>query len=443
MAEKARVIRRKLKHARKEVKALTRQVNELAIKRDVLDEEIGDIIIQAPTMVNDQGRLAVEKAPWQPDQDLRVDNPAEGTKDDPAGLGLLHTATRFLDRLLPVLRLGVTDHRKATEVTARSVDTNTAYKLFAKMIGNEDTKRLLFDAKQAALFDEVGEGPPPHMLDKIKPVFPQFYMEFTEPVFLMGQEPERRDTCRAMLFVHDVVELQMKDQFAEGYLPSKSMITQVTMFLVGEDGSMVERTWKIATSGQWKALSLAISARDTGSFVPEEIEDHTYILAGEPIRFADGRVVEREIGWWEHVVVEYTQLMSWVLIYLMAKSIVVVPEKVTRQQRRWQERKGHTPNPWHVIDIDPKILLRWGGQQQGSEGEGTGSQHSYRYDVIGHLRFGKHKTKDGYSHTVEWVAAHQRGLANETYIPAVHRAKAGKVPTPRMNEYFGTPREEA
>jgi hypothetical protein len=75
-----------------------------------------------------------------------------------------------------------------------------------------------------------------------------------------------------------------------------------------------------------------------------------------------------------------------------------------------------------------------------SNPEGTGDplyQHRYRYDVIGHLRFGKHKRGDGsYSHTIEWVAPHQRGLQHSMYIPKTHRVEGGKTIAPEMRRYW-------
>ena len=107
------------------------------------------------------------------------------------------------------------------------------------------------------------------------------------------------------------------------------------------------------------------------------------------------------------------QPMLTLLAYLNAKGIEIVEHKLPRQQRRLLQRRN-IPNPWHTVQVEPSVRL-----QNGSEtGHETGS-HSHRYDVMGHLRYGKHLLKDrSYRHTVEWVKPHQRGLRHELYVPA-------------------------
>ena len=73
---------------------------------------------------------------------------------------------------------------------------------------------------------------------------------------------------------------------------------------------------------------------------------------------------------------------------------------------------------------------------EGTEGD-VGRQHSYRYDVMGHIRFGRHKLGDGtYRHTFEFVRPHQRGLKNSIYIPKTYNVRAGKVSHPMMKDYW-------
>ena len=105
------------------------------------------------------------------------------------------------------------------------------------------------------------------------------------------------------------------------------------------------------------------------------------------------------------------------LAYMTAKGIEIVEHPTSRNTRRLLERKA-LPNPWHVIKVEPKFVV----DEYGEEREETNRRHSYRYDVAGHIRFGRHRLRDG-SHrsTREWIRPHQRGLANSNYIPASRR----------------------
>ena len=102
--------------------------------------------------------------------------------------------------------------------------------------------------------------------------------------------------------------------------------------------------------------------------------------------------------------------------YMTARGIKIVEEPLPRNVRRRLDRKNMT-NPWHVITAENPSK-----RYQGSEDPTAGPKHSYRYDVIGHFRFGRHPLSDGSHRTTrEWVKPHQRGLQNVNYIPAVRR----------------------
>jgi hypothetical protein len=61
---------------------------------------------------------------------------------------------------------------------------------------------------------------------------------------------------------------------------------------------------------------------------------------------------------------------------------------------------------------------------------------------MGHLRNGRHQLKDGtWKLTLEWVPAHQRGLNNSLYIPAIRKAEVNKKSDERNYEYFRKPGE--
>jgi len=125
-------------------------------------------------------------------------------------------------------------------------------------------------------------------------------------------------------------------------------------------------------------------------------------------------------------------------VYMMAKGISLTSEEPAKKERRRMEAKRTPVKPWHIITVEPTI-------RQGADADpsGTSRKHSYRYDVMGHLRFGKHKTKavdefgnPVYKRTVEWIAQHQRGVKNMRYVPAVRKFKRGKETHPVFREYM-------
>lgn len=278
-------------------------------------------------------------------------------------------------------------------------------KLHIKDLESLETKRILFDSRQAAVFDGLFNIPD-RMQEHLHFPFPQFYLEFTEPVLLASQEPGHRDESRAMLVapLHAEISYMGKKKYlAEG--------SNVTMYLTDADGSVVSRTY-LYNLQQNRAFTRVLNCRGgpDPSDIPTEFSNDGWIMASGSI----AGIPERHIGWWETIITSYSTLLSWMTAYMMAKSIVVVPEPVSRQVRRAAERAGHIPEPWHVVKVDPRIVK---GRAAGEEPKWT---HSYRYDVIGHLRFGRHKTREGYRECIEWVPPHQRGLSNDLYIPKTY-----------------------
>jgi hypothetical protein len=291
----------------------------------------------------------------------------------------------------------------------------------------------MFDSRQAALFDSLDERPPKEVQVNLKKPFPQMYIEFTEPIAVGEQEPGHFDYARAVLLLSDVARFQR---------PTGDLsIDSISVFLTegeGEPKSYVDRSFKAFLPTCQPVLQVMNSRLGIDpSELPSEWKDDKYFLAG----FEMPEMPNRHIGYWERVSKDYTELVSWILCYLMCKSVVIEPEWISRQQRRWNERHNIIPRPWHIVKLDPKIVSH-------RTSEETDIHHRYRYDVIGHLRFNKHRVLDGtnddgskkygYHDTIEWVPTHQRGLANELYIPKTYSVEGGKKVAPEMKKYFGT-----
>ena len=153
-----------------------------------------------------------------------------------------------------------------------------------------------------------------------------------------------------------------------------------------------------------------------------------FVPAGDPLGMED-----RYIGWWERTVLSYSSLLSWTLTYMMSKGIEIAEERLPRAMRR-REQKKDIPKPWHIVQVEPRL------RTSGGDGEMEGQQrsaHNIRYDVIGHLRCIQRKNEDGTtSNSFVWVRPHQRGLANDIYVPKTSNFKGGKETHPVMNSYF-------
>ncbi len=272
-------------------------------------------------------------------------------------------------------------------------------------------------------------------LRKLHMPFPMFYLEFTEPILFGTAEPGKRDFLRALLIsssdyygIKGTIRLQSQEddtKMEDVSIP----LCQATAFLTstGERGEpeFIDRSWKFSLE-HGIAFTTVNSAIAGGSEIPSDWPMEAYVPCTLPIAHAPDRIV----GWYENTVTDYTTLITWILTYLMAKSIVVVQEPESRQVRRARERQN-LPAMWHVVKLDPKFYTA----RKPSEEEPQW-HHGHQYDVIGHLRFGRHKTKEGFSETIEWVPPHRRGLANDLYIPKTYKVDRGKVVSQRMKEYF-------
>ncbi len=328
-------------------------------------------------------------------------------------------------------------------------DYREIYKTFLAILDDPNTKRMLFDSRQAALFDELDDSPP---IKKIHPPFDQFYMEFTEPIPIAEQEPGHVDYARAFLFQHNVMTAVVPtppDQEDVGI-----NLSQVTLFLK-EGKDFIDRSWKINldTGTAFCPAGTMRSSADP-SVIPDWVPDSQYVVAGHgvPAKKAASDLDEfwltpdqhafkdRYIGWWERAILSYTSLLLWMFTYTMAKSVHIVAEPMSRPRRRWYERKGKLPRPWHTIEVEPKFY-----SSHRKPEEGMGTAHSYRYDVIGHLRFARHHIlhrpgeecpgEHCLREQVEWVSAHQRGLEHTLYIPKTHAVKGGKRISPRFKAW--------
>lgn len=344
----------------------------------------------------------------------------------PGGRWIHQIRAGYIDALGPIGMTGSTVH--LPEEHRRMV---YGARYIVSLLDDPEYRRLVVDSRQAVIFTEA-EGLPP--VERYRRPFDRIYVEFTDPIKMGDDEAGHDDYLTAIL-------IRPPDEIKPIDLDPERDICAVTFLMTdygpdaldardnmssaqrGRHGAWADRSFLYDADHGW-AMSRRVTYEapdgdpdgllshpdpDASTWpdgMLDNVPEHAFIGARPA---GEGR------GWWERAIAGHAQFLSWLLTYMTAKGIVIVEESVSRQVRRAAERARERPAAWHVVTVEPtKVLPR-------TDATGTGTRHSYRYDVRGHIRFGRHPRKDGsYSHTVEWVPPHQAGLANAIYIPKTY-----------------------
>ena len=329
-------------------------------------------------------------------------------------------------------------------------ESRSGYAKWARLLDDPETKRMIYDSRQAGMFADLvdeDEEIPRMMQSGLHLPFQQFYLEFTEPMLVGEPEPgyPGQDYLRAILVYRENFNMSVPHKVpklgdGEDMIDFGRMICLVFFYdsmLPEERAGFADRTclYDVSSGLALTRIRNVIDGPDP-SDIPEDWKSEldAYIPSTMPLIPMEG---DRHIGWWERITHANGSLFSWMLAYMMAKSIVIEEQALSRPQRRFHERKNIIPKPWHIVKVDPKIMRKF----QGGEGE-AGREHGYRYDVIGHLRFQKVRYKDDDGNwrqrpVTQWVAPHQRGLQHSLYIPKTYKVERGKTVAPLMRQYFG------
>ena len=379
------------------------------------------------------------------------------------------------------------------------VDASKAVKDWAHfdtLLSSPSTMRTIVDGKQAQIFANMNSGPPSDFQEELHSPFDNMYIEFTEPLDIGEQEPlthifqdscpngshncdcknyqpinastglpnasvcpnngappcqcddeeirKGKDKVRSLLYITGYQRRSYRDGDVD------VVVANVTFFLEDDEGNVADRSflYDIATGQAITTLPSCINHKfDRSRFHKEFLEDT--IRRGEErgLRYIEAQRhtdpnQNRYSGWWERIVCSYADFLGWMFTYMTAKGIHVVEKMESRSERRRNEKtrgKNNMPSPWHIVTVEPR-KIKVGNAGEFPEGENepsSGRQHSYRYDVMGFIRLGRHRRKDGsYSLTKEWVRPHQRGIANDTYIP-----KISKYEGPADKQYMPSVRQ--
>jgi hypothetical protein len=227
---------------------------------------------------------------------------------------------------------------------------------------------ILFSSEQARVFADLA-GKYAEALDYKLP-FPQTLIEFTEPVEMQG---------RALLGIalsEDTFSRAEFDQFAK------------------ERGMLVI---------------------DQGS---EDLEDNTELHYAIGV-YQDGQI--ERIGWrvdnrkvlfdlGTDAKIAIKNLAIACIGYINCENVEIERQAADEKVNAKRAKKGKRL-------IEPYYICRVRGVTYGEGGsQRTGGKHGVRYDVRGHFRRLETKTI--------WVRGHQRGLANELYVPKVYQVDA-------------------
>jgi hypothetical protein len=228
---------------------------------------------------------------------------------------------------------------------------------------------------------------------------------------------------QASIFLDAIDEIDFKLDFV---LPFQSVLIQfseptsarLTSFMRNHDDQMELDTVSIGalllTQDDGKGSSVinmgVLIEKDLQNFRPfawhSETDDP---LPSHPYQSRSGALLSKAKILERSTMIDIKNLAIACIGYINCENVYLHSvESVTPAINAKRERKGKSR-------LEPYYVCRIRGVQYDSAGNptGEGAKHGIRYDVRGHFR----RMTDG---RTTWVRPHQRGLANELYIPKTY-----------------------
>jgi hypothetical protein len=312
-------------------------------------------------------------------------------------------------------------------------------RMILSMLTDPNCKRMLLDARQLAVFAETDDMEA-EMQKLLHLPFDHFWLEATTPVDMnlehIIEYPHNGPPSDGITFTRFLGLLAQKHKFTVNPDDVFGGFVTILCFFDDDQGYATNIGFHFnPVTGEVLSSTEAICAGPHPSvldprqpLIHNRLDNTYWVLCGE-LADQPGRV----IGMYEDTLLKLGALVSWVLAYLMSKGLRITEVLPTRAERRRAQREGEIPQPWHLVELDPRMISY-------ANGDGApigGREHGFRYDVIGHLRFARHKLGNGsYRSSVEWVRPHQRGLKFTHYVPKTYNVKAGRVTSPEMDAYW-------
>jgi len=120
----------------------------------------------------------------------------------------------------------------------------------------------------------------------------------------------------------------------------------------------------------------------------------------------------RKLNLFEDTAMRVGDIFMYMMNYMTSPRMQTEEIQAPRAERRRAQKTGsQPPPPWTTISYKPPSNTK-----QNSASTGTGSKHSYMYDVRGHWKKQPHGPRRSLRKLI-WIDNHYSGLDNATYIP--------------------------
>lgn len=174
---------------------------------------------------------------------------------------------------------------------------------YLTILRDPNTKRIMFDSRQATIFDALDESPPLNIVQRLHMPFDTFYLELTEKILIGEQEPGCTDYARALLarLENDssLIHPRGDDEIPGSFI-------NVTLFLSQETKRsyvFTDRSWTINLStGQ--ILTTKASATET----PDPSTGLEFVERNQYFNINEEGSEARYRGWWERAITDYSSL---------------------------------------------------------------------------------------------------------------------------------------
>lgn len=279
-------------------------------------------------------------------------------------------------------------------VTLENLQRDISF-LSVTLLRLRESKTILFPVEQVAVFASLLKNKMIIPLEYKLP-FKSVLLEFTEPIEVIGFEGAKS----AVGFL-----LEQYDETEKGFKEAVERVKEVDRLIEFSDSDIKHIDW---SKGGTVTINEMIVLYADG-FSSNQISWNS----NDPDGFDTG-------DYWDtdqlSAATRFKQLAIACIGYINCENIYLEKEgEVAKAINEKRERKGKSRlEPWYVCRIKGVSYRSDGAEKD------TGNHQSIRYDVRGHFR----RLDDG---KTTWVRPHQRGLANELYVPKIYEVTKGKV----------------
>ncbi len=305
---------------------------------------------------------------------------------------ILKMATDNYSNALTVHRMAMRNNHETVRrgeqvVTLEELEIDITFCAVLAMRARE-SKTILFPVEQVSVFAGLLKNKQIIALDYNLP-FKSVLLEFTEPVEVVGFGGKKRATG----FL-----LEQMEETEQGFNQMVERVRKADRLFQFSDSHIKQIDW---SKGEKVTINeMVVCYEDESSSNQISWNSH------EPFGFDTGEDWDTDKL---TAADRFKKLAIACVGYINCENVYLQREgDVSDAINAKRERKGKSR-------LEPYYVCRIRGVQYDSAGNptGEGAKHGIRYDVRGHFR----RMTDG---KTTWVRPHQRGLANELYIPKTY-----------------------